>query len=187
MSYRSRPRLYLYALVLVECFAASICFSTIPQYRRILKHIIEVKCRESTSLRMIDFIGGGSGQSGQSGSQTKITDQNDAEFEVGNIIQTRKELKAYHVGNKGYGRFGDDGTFEPLDLEKTELLSRSDKCLVIPIGFRGVVTRVYNTEHYDASQPIVAKFFAGDRKGGKFAPPLDMTMHFVTNEVEVVL
>lgn len=122
-----------------------------------------------------------------SGSSFKLMDVNNAEFTLGCTVQTTKEIKAYHVGKKGSGKYNGN-TFDPIDWEKEgDDVPREKRCLVMPKGFRGVVTRVYDVTELDASLPVLVKFVAGDSLGGEFEPPVTFSMHLEDSEVEVVV
>ena len=116
-------------------------------------------------------------------SSSKIVDKNSIAFVEGCTIQTTKSIKAFQVAASGRGSF-DGSTFVPL--EETDDTPRNDKCLIMPVGFRGTVTRVYDVDEFDANHPIIAKFMKGDAMGGEFEPPITFLMHFDENEVEVV-
>lgn len=116
-------------------------------------------------------------------SSSKIVDKNSIAFVEGCTIQTTKSIKAFQVAASGRGSF-DGSTFVPL--EETDDTPRADKCLIMPVGFRGTVTRVYDVDEFDAIHPIIAKFMKGDAMGGEFEPPFTFLMHFDENEVEVV-
>lgn len=122
-----------------------------------------------------------------SSESSKLSDNQGVEFTEGCTIQTSKEIKAYQVPKKGFGSFDEDKNFVPVDgIEDVKSVPRIDKCLVIPTGMRAKVSKVYNIDEYDASQPIIAKFLGGDGLGGDFEPPLTFLMHFETYEIEVV-
>lgn len=125
----------------------------------------------------------------ESSTPTKLMDGNNVEFTQGCTVQTTRELKAYHVGKKGSGTYDDGNSFVPLDWEKEgeDGIPRERRCLVMPKGFRGVVTRVYDVSEFDASLPVLVKFTAGDSLGGMFEPPVTFSMHLEENEVEVVV
>jgi hypothetical protein len=118
---------------------------------------------------------------------SKLLDDKGTEFTVGCIIETTKEVKAFQIARKAYGRFSEeDGSFIPLEYENLSEVPRFEKCLVMPVGFRGTVTRVYDIDEFDATQPIIAKFFEGETCEGDFAPPMTFMMHFDTPEINVV-
>ncbi len=120
-----------------------------------------------------------------SGTTQKITDSNGVEFTEGCTIQICSEVKAYQVPKKGFGSFdAESNKFIPLD--GVDDAARVDRCLVIPKGMRGKITKVYDMSEYDASLPLIAKFQDGEGFGGSFEPPMTFLMHFDTFEIEVV-
>jgi len=134
--------------------------------------------RPSSSLRMAEFY---------ASTQTELADGNDVEFTQGCTVKIKKGMKAYQVPRKGAGSFADDNSFVPLDWDTEGGVPRIERCLVMPEGMRGVVSRVYDLDEFDASQPIVAKFVADDAAGGDYASPVTFFMHFDTHELEVVV
>lgn len=121
-------------------------------------------------------------------STQKITDSNGVEFTEGCTIQICSEVKAYQVPKKGFGSFdAESNKFIPLEgVDDVGSVARVDKCLVIPKGMRGKITKVYDISEYDASLPLIAKFQDGEGYGGNFEPPVTFLMHFDTYEIEVV-
>ena len=131
----------------------------------------------STLLRMTDLI--------SDLTSIELVDGNGVKFAKDGTVQATKLMKAYQSRKKGYGSY-EGTTFVPLDMEKEGGVTRADKCFVIPMGLRGIVSKVYDLDEFDASQPIVAKFIAGDSMGGKYEPPITLLMHFHVHELEVV-
>lgn len=92
-------------------------------------------------------------------------------------------LKAYHVQSKGYGSF---------DIESKKFMispefSRERRCLILPVGLRGEVQRIYDVDDLDAIHPILVRFTPGkflDVEG--FDTPVPFLMHFDSSEVETV-
>ena len=120
----------------------------------------------------------------------KIVDRNGVEFTEGCTIQISKETKAYQVAKKGYGSFDEETkAFVPLDGANDQPLSsipRVQRCLVLPKGLRAEVRKVYDINEFDATAPVVAKFMNDRDLGGEYVSPVTFSMHFETNEVEVV-
>ena len=124
-----------------------------------------------------------------SSESSKIVDDNGVAFTEGCTIQITKEIKAYHVAKKGFGRFDTETkSFIPL-LEGNEdirSIPRVERCLILSKGVRGIVKKVYDIDEYDATSPIVARFEDGVGLGGELVTPVTFLMHFETHEVEVV-
>eukprot|EP00979_Chaetoceros_neogracilis_P011259 scaffold2727_cov275-Chaetoceros_neogracile.AAC.30 len=128
---------------------------------------IESRTGGSTLLRMTDLI--------SDLTSIELVDGNGVKFTKDGTVQTTKLMKAYQSRKKGYGSY-EGTTFVPLDMEKEGGVTRADKCFVIPMGLRGIVSKVYDLDEFDASQPIVAKFIAGDSMGGEYEPPITNTV-----------
>ena len=114
----------------------------------------------------------------------EIKDKNGEMIGVGSVIRVAVEnLKAHQVPAKAYGSFNEDKEFVPAD----EGVSRSGKNLILPVGLRGVVSKVYNTEDISANLPIQVKFTPADKGGNDeegYDPPVAFMMHFNPREVE---
>lgn len=128
---------------------------------------------------MIDVVGGPPRPIPANDDDVKLT--------VDCTVQTTVELKAHQVGKKGIGSFGNDKSFQPIDWDKEGGVSRSEKCLVMPKGLRGVVVSMFDTSSKSSiSHPVRVKFLGGDGLGGEYTPPVTFQMHFKTSEVELV-
>lgn len=133
--------------------------------------------------------GGGNEESSSSSSSPpepqKQLDSNGNEFTVGRIVRVvASDLKAYHVMPKGHGKF-DPTTKEFIPAPGGG--ERGVKNLVIPVGLRGVVTRVYDTHDIGSNLPILVKFAPGANVEEGFDPPVPFIMHFDSHEVECVV
>jgi hypothetical protein len=105
------------------------------------------------------------------------------EVEVGTIVRVVvNHLKAYQVSLPGYGSYGPDKKFVAAPPGGT----RGTKNLLLPIGIRGVVTKVYNVDDVSANHPIQVKFFPGKHVDEGFDPPVPFIMHFSPEEIECV-
>lgn len=113
-----------------------------------------------------------------------IVDRNGQEFTVGAIARIAVDnLKAYQVSVKGQGSYNDKKEFVPLDTEKTE----KGRYLVLPVGLRGTITKVYNVDEVSANFPIQVKFEPGQHTDEGYDPPVPFVMHFLEQEIEVVV
>jgi hypothetical protein len=111
----------------------------------------------------------------------KQVDRNGKEFIQGSVVRLVKPLKAYHV--QKFGKISENKEFIPLPANEPP----ATRCLELPTGLRGLVAQVHDVNSHDASQPIVVKFTPGmycDEEG--FDTPVPFTMHFESDEVEVV-
>ena len=111
----------------------------------------------------------------------KQVDPHGKEIIEGCIVRVAQPIRAFHV--QCFGKISENKAFIPAP----EYGPRATKCLEIPSGLRGIVTRVFDVNDYDASQPIVVKFVPGsncDEEG--YATPVQFVMHFDSSEVERV-
>ena len=110
-----------------------------------------------------------------------LKDQTGNVFVVGGIIRVAKDnVKAYQVSTDGYGAFNDDKQF----VKASEDSPRSSKNLVLPVGIRGVITKVYDTTEISSNFPIQVKFTPGENVDEGYDPPVPFTMHFSPREIE---
>lgn len=118
-----------------------------------------------------------------------INDKNGNPIEVGSVIRVAKQMKAYQVPAKARGSY-DMVTKEFIPIDSTTAtVSRKDQNLVLPIGIRGVVVKVYrqsDESDLSANFPIKVQFTPGtniDNDDG-YDPPVAFSMHFDPMEIE---
>jgi hypothetical protein len=107
-------------------------------------------------------------------------DRNGKEFRVGGIVRvTESGLKAYQVVPKARGSY-DAST-------KAFVPDANAKYLVLPVGLRGAVTKVYDVEEISANFPIQVRFAPGENSDEEgYDPPVAFLMHFLPDEIECV-
>jgi hypothetical protein len=108
------------------------------------------------------------------------------EIVVGTVVQIIVPgLKAYQVKGKGFGVF-EQGTFVPLEI--SDSTERRAKNLLLPVGMRGVVTKVYDVEGTVSSNlPVQVKFTPGEHVFEGLDPPVLFSMHFDPSEIVAVV
>jgi len=91
-------------------------------------------------------------------------------------------LKAFHINKKARGTFSEE--------TKAFQADESSDHLKLPVGLTGTISRVYDLEELGANFPIIVKFgFGGEgdeRSEFKLPPGVKLTMHFDSDEVELV-
>ena len=114
----------------------------------------------------------------------QVKDRNGKFIEVGSVVRVAVEgLKAYQVPQKAWGIFNDDKEFVPAPEDAPSSL----KNLLLPIGIRGVVTKLYDNDSISANFPIQVKLAPSDKGGDTeegYDPPVFFTMHFGPQEIE---
>lgn len=107
------------------------------------------------------------------------------EILVGTVVQiVVPGLKAYHVKGKGFGLF-EHGSFVPLEI--SESTGGRAKYLLLPVGMRGVVTKVFDVEGAVSSNlPVQVKFVPGEHVVEGLDPPVLLSMHFDPSEIVAV-
>lgn len=117
-----------------------------------------------------------------SSSGDKVVDKNGEEFTVGSIVRVSVDgLKAFQINNKGQGWFDENKKFVP-DVSE----SSKKKFLLLPIGLRGSVMKVYDENVVSANLPIQVKFNNGANTEEGYDTPASFLMHFMPNELECV-
>jgi hypothetical protein len=112
----------------------------------------------------------------------KVLDQNGKEFTVGCVVRVCTDgLKAFQINAKGQGSFGSDKKFVP-DVSD----SGKKKFLLLPIGLRGTVTKVYDESVVSANLPVQVKFVSGEHTEEGYDTPSTFLMHFMPTEVECI-
>lgn len=119
---------------------------------------------------------------------TQQVDANGKVFSPGAVVSIapNTKVKAYQVPKDAFGSFDPQGRFVPVDESN---LSHGTSCLVLSVGLRGEVVRVYNVNEWDRTHPILVKFKQGrDREEGEggFVVPKTFMMHFDADEIVVV-
>ncbi len=113
-----------------------------------------------------------------------VEDKNGNFISVGSIVRVAVDnVKAHQVPAKGYGRFNDKKEFISAATDDV----RATKCLLVPAGFRGIVTKVYNVKSsLSANFPVQVKFSPGEYTDEGYSSPVPFLMHFGLREVESV-
>lgn len=107
----------------------------------------------------------------------------DNPFTVGAIVRVAAEdTKAYQVNPKAFGKFDANKKFIPAKSGG----ERGTKNLLIPVGMRGVVTKVYDVNDVSANFPVQVKFTPGENVDEGYDPPVTFIMHFEPEELELV-
>jgi hypothetical protein len=113
---------------------------------------------------------------------SQVLDQNGNEFNVDSIVRVSIDgLKAFHVNSKGQGSYNDKKEFVP-DTSDTK-----KKFLLLPIGLRGTVKKVYDEDVISSNLPILVVFTPGENTEEGYSAPTKFLMHFTPFEVEVVV
>lgn len=114
-----------------------------------------------------------------------IPDKEGNAIRKGSVVKViASGLSAYQVPPKGYGSFTEKGQF--VALSPTDSGERRNKCLKLPIGLTGIVTKVYDEQEISSNLPIQVKFEPGAFPNADFDPPVPFLMHFAAKEVECV-
>lgn len=135
------------------------------------------------------------------------TDINNQIFTPGCTVSIVTDtINAHSVPKSSYGSFHlTTGEFIPRHDENdntdvggggTTTTTRKTACLVLPIGLRGIVERVYDANTWDRARPIVVKFNMGyDREvqedgvttPRRFNIPKEFRMHFDATELKIIV
>ena len=116
------------------------------------------------------------------------TDANGNVISPGAIVQiATANIKAYAVPKDIHGSF-DPTTNKFIPQDETNI-TRKTSCLILPIGLRGTVSKIYNTNEWDRTHPLLVQFTAGDdrEEGDGYHCPKAFTMHFDADEIEVLV
>ena len=112
----------------------------------------------------------------------EVLDQKGNAFHVDSVVRVSIDgLKAYHVNSKGQGSYNDEKEFvaDKSDSKK--------KYLLLPIGLRGIVKKVYDEDVVSSNLPILVIFTPGENTEEGYDAPTKLLMHFTPYEVEVVV
>ena len=144
----------------------------------------------STSLYMTSafFADATESKNAQQPEEKIQTDANGNVISPGSIVQiATANIKAYAVPKDIHGSF-DPTTNKFVPQDETNI-TRKTSCLILPIGLRGTVSKIYNTNEWDRTHPLLVQFTAGDdrEEGDGFHIPKAFTMHFDADEIEVLV
>jgi hypothetical protein len=113
-----------------------------------------------------------------------IEDKNGKPMSVGSVVRVvaAKNMRAYQVPAKGRGEFNENKEFVPAPTDG----ERRTKNLLLPVGMRGVVSKVYEVDTISSNFPVQVKFTPGENMDEGYDPPVAFLMHFGAQEVECV-
>jgi hypothetical protein len=112
----------------------------------------------------------------------QVLDQKGNEFHVDSIVRVSIDgLKAYHVNSKGQGSYNDQKEFVPDTSDSKK------KNLLLPVGLRGIVKKVYDEDVISSNLPILVLFTPGEHADEGYDAPTKFLMHFTPFEIEVVV
>ena len=152
--------------------------------------LVTSRRRRSGSLSLFeidaDFKPEKMGGNGESNNKKEDEEDPITKFEVGAIVRVAtKGLKAYQVSPKAYGSFDPDNkVFVPAPTENRD---RATQNLQLPVGLRGVITKIYNDEALSANFPIQVSFVPGEHVDEGFDTPVQFVAHFSPEEIELVV
>lgn len=100
---------------------------------------------------------------------------------VGDVVRVAVEgLEAYQISPKAKGSFNEKKELVP---DTSDPIGR--RCLKLPVGLRGVVTKLYDVDEVSANFPIQVKFQPGINTEEGYDAPAAFLMHFESHEVEI--
>ena len=113
---------------------------------------------------------------------SQVVDQKGNEFKVDSVVRVAIDgLIAYHINSKGQGSYDDKKEFIPDKSDSKK------KFLLLPIGLRGRVKKVYDEDVISSNLPILVIFTPGENTEEGYDAPTKFLMHFTPFEVEVVV
>ena len=111
-------------------------------------------------------------------SDHSLVDENGKEITVGNIVRiAMKDIKAYQVPKSARGSF---------NVLKEFVMDESLPFLILPVGLRGEVVRVYNIHEVSANFPISVRFQNDKHTEEGYRAPSTFIMHFRHDEIECI-
>jgi hypothetical protein len=128
---------------------------------------------------------------------TATTDSTSSWFAVGDVVEVvQPDLRSYQVPAAGRGRYNNKSATTTDDNNNKALVFCPDsslKYLILPVGLRGKVEKVYDPNSaLSANLPIRVSFVkakddaATDIDGDTPQPPVDFQMHFAASELALV-
>lgn len=115
--------------------------------------------------------------------QDEVTaeDKNGDIIKVGTVVRVAVEsLQAFQIPPKGRGTFNINKEFVAAPPDA----GRASRNLLLPVGLRGVVTKIIASDGVTANFPIQVKFTPGENTDEGYDPPAAFAMHFDAGEIE---
>jgi hypothetical protein len=150
-------------------------------------HNSRASAKAGLSLLIADITSDASDDRKQAAADA-IVDASGKPVAAGNVVRVCVDgLKAYQISQAGQGSFHPvTKAFVPVDVE-TDTLPKGKRGLMIPVGLRGVVTKVYQEDDaVSANIPIQVKFVPGQYLEEELDSPAPFVMHFLSHEVQIV-
>jgi hypothetical protein len=109
-----------------------------------------------------------------------LMDNQGQEFSVGAVVRVAQAgLGAFQVPPKARGCFDTD--------TKQFVAAKGDKSLSLPVGLRGVITKIYDPNAgISANYPVQVKFAPDEYTEEGYSAPTMFLMHFMPHEIECV-
>ena len=110
-----------------------------------------------------------------------LMDSKGQEFRVGAVVRVAQDgLGAFQVPPKFRGSY---------HVKSKEFVAKEDaKSLALPVGLRGVITKVYDPvdSGISANYPVQVKFSPDEYTDEGYSAPTSFFMHFLPHEIECV-
>jgi hypothetical protein len=114
-----------------------------------------------------------------------LMDSKGQEYSIGAVVRVVQEgLGAFQVPPKARGSFdAKTKQFVAAANENTD----QKKSLTLPVGLRGVITKIYDPDAgISANYPVQVKFVPDENTEEGFSAPTSFLMHFMPHEIECV-
>lgn len=113
-----------------------------------------------------------------------VLDKKGKTVTVGAVVRIAVEgLEAYQILPKAKGIFNEKKEFVP-DTSDSRPIGR--RCLVLPVGLRGTVVKVFDIDDVSANFPVQVKFQPDTDTEEGYNTPVPFLMHFQSDEIELV-
>jgi hypothetical protein len=106
------------------------------------------------------------------------------EITLGAVVRVSTEgLFFFQIAPKAQGSYDEEKQFVPLAPEEATTATTN---LILPVGLRGIVTKVYDMDVISANYPVQVKFQPGVNVEEGYEAPVRFLMHFLPEELECV-
>jgi hypothetical protein len=152
------------------------------------QHQPQTKSFSTTRLSMLDFLESPFTEDIKTTARNipapeSLMDSKGQEFSIGAVVRVAQDgLGAFQVPPKARGSFHvEDGS------SKEFVANDNAKSLALPVGLRGVITKVYDPDAgISANYPVQVKFAPDEYTDEGFSAPTSFLMHFMPHEIECV-
>lgn len=115
-----------------------------------------------------------------------LVDRHGNEFQVGGVVRVCAEnIRQFQIPPTGAGQYNESKKFVPES--STSDPNNNKSSLILPVGLRGTIVKLYQKANLSANYPIQVAFAPGKQVEEGYDPPVKFSMHFAASELECIV